>query len=212
MKAIIYSGGEILRENIFERPSKEDLVIAADSGYKNARALGARVDVLIGDFDSLGDVSVPSGIERITLPCEKDKTDTQAALDLAVERGCDEIVIVGGIGSRLDHSMSTAALLEEFKTRGIHGYVTNGYNRIHYLENDSLLIARSGCKYLSLITLDKKCRGVSVEGCKYPLKNAKLERHRQYAVSNEITGNVALVSVRRGALYVIESSDGGDGK
>lgn len=207
MKAFIYSGGEILEKNIFERPGKDDLVIAADSGYKNARALGAKVDVLIGDFDSLGDASVPSGIERIELPPQKDDTDTQAAVKLAMERGCNEIIIIGGIGTRLDHSLSTAAILGEFKARGIHGYVTNGYNRIHYLENDSLLVARSGCKYLSVITLDKKCKGVSVEGCRYPLKNAKLDRNNQYAVSNEITGNVALVSVRRGALYVIESAD-----
>ena len=48
-------------------------------------------------------------------------------------------------------------------------------------------------------------KGVSIEGCKYPLKKAKLSRNFQYAVSNEIVGNCALISVRKGAVYIIES-------
>ena len=207
MKAFIYGGGAILAENIIEKPKKEDLVIAADSGYLNARALGERVDVLVGDLDSLGSASVPGGIELIKLECEKDCTDTQAALEIAIERGCDNIVIIGGMGTRLDHTLSSVCILQDMKARGVHCYITNGYNRVRYLENDSLLVPRTGYKYVSLIALDKVCKGVSAEGCKYPLKNAKIFRNNQFAVSNEIEGNIALISVKKGALLVIESRD-----
>ena len=207
MKAFIFSGGDICTENIAERPSAEDISIAADSGYLNARALGARVDVLVGDLDSLGEASVPSGIELVRLKCEKDLTDTQVAVSLAIERGADDIIIIGGLGSRLDHSLSAACILPALKESGVHGYMTNGYNRVRYLERDSLLVAKSSYKYLSLVALDKECRGVSAEGVKYPLKNAKIRRDCQYAISNEIEGNIALVSVRRGAMLVIESRD-----
>ena len=208
MRAFIYCGGSLFAENIIEQPKKEDLVIAADSGYLNARALGARVDILVGDLDSLGGASVPEGIELVKLDCEKDFTDTQAAVELAIERGCDDIVIVGGIGTRFDHSLSTAGILGDMKSRGVHAYVTNGYNRIRYLENDSLLVPKtSGYKYLSVVAIDKMCKGVSVDGCKYPLKNAKISRNNQFAVSNEIEGNIALVSVRKGAVLIIESRD-----
>lgn len=207
MKAFIYGGGEILADNIIEKPQKEDLVIAADSGYLNARAMGERVDILVGDLDSLGSASVPSGIELIKLECEKDCTDTQAAIDIALERGCDDIVIIGGMGTRLDHTLSSVCILSDMKARGVHCYITNGYNRVRYLENDSLLVPRTGYKYLSLVALDKVCKGVSAEGCKYPLKNAKIFRNNQFAVSNEIEGNIALISVKKGALLVIESKD-----
>lgn len=207
MKAFIYGGGSISAENITEHPGKEDIVIAADSGYLNARALGERVDVLIGDLDSLGGASVPDGIELIRLECEKDCTDTQAAVEIAIERGCDDIIIIGGIGTRFDHSLASACILADMKARRIHCYITNGYNRIRYLENDSLLVPKTAFKYLSLIALDKVCKGVSIEGCKYPLKNAKVERNNQFTVSNEIEGNIALVSVRKGAMLVIESRD-----
>ena len=207
MKAFIYGGGAILAENIIEKPKKEDLVIAADSGYLNARALGERVDILVGDLDSLGSASVPDGIELVKREVEKDCTDTQAAVEIAIERGCDDIVIVGGMGTRLDHSLSSVCILQDMKARGVHCYITNGYNRVRYLENDSLLVPRTGYKYLSLVALDKVCKGVSAEGCKYPLKNAKIFRNNQFAVSNEVEGNIALISVKKGALLVIESKD-----
>ncbi len=207
MRGFIYTGGNILAENITEHPRKEDLCIAADSGYINARALGERIDILVGDLDSIGSVSVPDSIERVTLPAEKDDTDTQAAVGIALERGCDEIIIVGGVGTRLDHSMSNLGILEALRENRICGYITNGYNRIHYIENDSILIAKSDYKYLSVIAADKTCRDVSIDGCKYSMKKKRLLRGMQFAVSNEICGNVALVSVRRGALYIIESRD-----
>ena len=48
---------------------------------------------------------------------------------------------------------------------------------------------------------------MEIEGVKYPLKNAKLTRTFQYAVSNEITGNCCFIAVRKGTLLVVESRD-----
>ena len=59
-KAFIYTGGKILPENITEHPKADDIVIAADSGYKNAQTLGERVEILLGDFDSLGEKNIPT--------------------------------------------------------------------------------------------------------------------------------------------------------
>lgn len=210
MKAFIYTGGMIYPENITEHPKSDDLRIAADSGYANAKALGERVDILLGDFDSLDKESLdklPQGVERITVPAEKDETDTQLAVNLALSRGADEIVIIGGLDGRLDHTLSNMAILEAMSKLRVHCVITNGQNRVRYINSTSLLLARSGYKYLSLIAADEVVKGVSLEGCKYPLKNVRLTRELQYAVSNEITHNCALLSVKRGGVYVIESKD-----
>jgi sugar fermentation stimulation protein A len=50
-------------------------------------------------------------------------------------------------------------------------------------------------------------KGVTLEGCKYPLKKARLYRNRQFAVSNELTGNCALIDVRRGGVWILETTD-----
>lgn len=207
MRAFIYTGGSVCVENVTERPGDGDLILAADAGYRNALAFGVKPDILLGDFDSLGHIEVPAGIEVIEVPAEKDETDTQLAVRLALERGADDIVIVGGIGGRLDHTLSNLAVLEDLDARHKHALITNGKNRARFLRNNSTLIPRGKFRYLSLIAVDETVKGVSLEGCKYPLKKAKLSRRDQYAVSNELTGNCALIDVRRGGIWIVESID-----
>ena len=141
------------------------------------------------------------------VPAEKDFTDTQLAVDTAIKRGATEIVIIGGLSGRLDHTLSNLAILEDLYQKKIHAVITDGHNRVRYLNATSTLIPRSGFRYLSLLTLSEKAKGVEIEGCKYPLKNATLQRNFQYAVSNEITGNCALISVRKGGVYIVESAE-----
>lgn len=206
MRAFIYAGGSILADNITEHPKGDDLCIAADAGYRDAQELGERVNILIGDFDSLG--TIPEGdMEVLQVPAEKDLTDTQIAVETALARGADEIILIGGLGSRMDHSLSTLAILEDLRERHVHAHINNGYNRVHYLNASSTLILRSGFRYLSVLAIDEKIKGLSIDGCKYPLKRATLNRRLQYAISNEITGNCAMISLRRGRIFVIESRD-----
>ena len=207
MRAFIYAGGSIRPENITERPKDGDLVIAADAGLLNARALGVEPAILLGDFDSLGEPDVDECVELIRVPAEKDDTDTQLAVRIALERGAREIVIIGALDGRLDHTLSVLAILEDLDAKHIHALVTNGQNRARFLRNNSTLIARSGFHYLSLIAADPVVKGVTLEGCKYPLKKARLSRLNQYAVSNELTGNCALIDVRRGGVWVLETTD-----
>ncbi|MBQ9080410.1 MAG: thiamine diphosphokinase [Clostridia bacterium] len=207
MRAFIYAGGRISPDNITEHPKSGDLTIAADSGLRNAKLLGERVDIMLGDMDSLGDTNIPEGAERLNFPPEKDLTDTQLAVEAAIVRGADDIVIVGGLDGRLDHTLSVMGILVDLYERGIHAIALSGDNRIRYIKSTSTLLPRSGYKYLSLLAADAKVKGVSVEGCKYPLSNATLTTRLQFAVSNEITENCALVSVKKGGLFIVESRD-----
>lgn len=207
MKAFIYTGGVVHTDRVTEHPRADDLRIAADSGYLTARALGDRVDIAVGDFDSMPADELPEGVEMIRVRAEKDDTDTQLAVEIAAERGADDIVIIGGMSGRLDHTLSSLYILEDLTLRGIYAVMTDGKNRARFLRSGSALIGRSGYKYISVIAADEKVRGVSIEGCRYPLRGATLERRRQYAVSNEIEGNCALISVKKGGIFIIESTD-----
>ena len=210
MRCYIYVGGEINAANITERPDKEDLVIAADSGFDNAVRLGVTPEVMVGDFDSVREKKIPDGVEIYRVPAEKDLTDTQLAVEVALSRGMRDLVIIGGLSGRLDHTMSNLGLLEHLESLHVCAVMTDGVNRVRFIRNNSTLIPRGGYTYLSLIVADKEAKGVEVLGCKYPLKKAKLQRTHQYAVSNELVGNCAMISVRRGGLFVIESKDKGE--
>ena len=208
MKAFIYTGGAIRKDNITEHPKADDICIAADSGYHNAKALGERIDILIGDFDSVTDIPYGEVSDVRQVPSEKDLTDTQIALEIALDSGADEVIIVGGLGGRLDHTLANLGILEDMFERHIHGYATDGQNRVHFIRSTSTLIARSAYKYISILPADAQVKGVSMEGGKYPLKNKTLYRRAGgMTTSNEIEKNVVLISVKKGSIYIIESMD-----
>ena len=209
MRAFIYVGGSIYPENITEHPKGEDLRIAADGGYANAKRLGERIDIAVGDFDSFAKQSIDEGVELLELPVEKDLTDTQVCVETAVSRGADEIIIIGGLSGRLDHTLANLSILEDLAARNYYAIATDGFSRVHFVNGGSALIGRGGgFKYFSLIPATEVVKGVSIEGAKYPLKNARLSRKNVgFATSNEIDGNCALISVKKGAIYLIESRD-----
>ena len=206
MRAFVFGGGEIFPEYIEERVQDGDIVVCADSGYKNALSMGVKVDVLVGDFDSLG--SIPNGdFELVRVPAEKNSTDTQLAVDIAIERGADEIIIVSSTSGRVDHALSAMAVLEYLWTKRIPAVVVNGQNRVRFIRDSGAIIIRSQYKYFSVVTLDKVAKKVSIEGAKYPLVKKDIERGFQFAVSNEIVKNAALITVKKGSVYIIESRD-----
>ena len=209
-RAFIYTGGTVYDAYVIEKPEKGDLVITADAGILTAQRLGVKPDIMVGDFDTLGEPDVPDGVELQRLPAEKAVTDTQYAVSLALSKGAEEIVIVGGLEGRLDHTLSLLAIPEklwERKEKRIPCIVTSGKNRARFIRNSGVILAREHYRYFSLIAADERVKGISLEGCKYPLQKGEIKRTHQWAVSNEIVGNCALIEVRRGGVWVIESMD-----
>lgn len=118
----------------------DDLVICADVGLKVAERFGVRPSVVIGDFDSYPEGKFYNG-EKIVLPVEKDDTDTHFAVRYALGRGCEKIVIVGGVGgAREDHTFANIATLRYIYAHGATGYIVTDRARIDYLENGVLRI------------------------------------------------------------------------
>ena len=208
MKAFIYVGGKIDANFITEHPKGDDITVAADSGILNAKLLGDHIGIAVGDFDSFPERDIPEDAEIIRLKPEKDMTDSQVAVEVALERGADSFVVIGGLSGRLDHTLANLSILEDLTARNHYAIMTDGVSRVHFINGGSALIGRSGFKYFSLIPATDVVKGVSVEGAKYPLKNARLSRKNAgFGTSNEIDGNCALITVKKGALFVIESRD-----
>ena len=208
MKAFIYTGGEIAQKGIAEHPGEEDLILAADGGYRNAKKMGVTPHLLLGDLDSLEKGErLPEELEILQVPAEKDDTDTQLAVKVALERGAKQLVIIGGLGGRLDHTLSNLAILEDLSAQHIGAVITDGQNRVRFIRDNGVILLRDGFRYFSILAADPVIKGVTADGCKYPLKKAKLTRTKQYAVSNEIVGNCALIEIKKGGAWIIESND-----
>lgn len=138
MRAVIFVWAELAALPV--EIKKDDFVICADVGLKTAERFGVRPSVVIGDFDSYPDGRLYNG-EKVVLPVEKDDTDAHYAVRYALDRGADEIVIVGGIGgAREDHTFANIATLRYIYSRGAKGYIITDRARIDYLENGTLTL------------------------------------------------------------------------
>ena len=155
MRAFIYTGGVICPEGITDYPRGEDITIAADSGYKNAEKLGVKIDFAVGDFDSFAESKIGKDIEIITVPAEKDFTDTQLAVDVALSKEARDIVIIGGLSGRLDHTLSNLGILEKLYAMGVRVILADGNNRVRYINATSELIPRSHYRYFSILAADE---------------------------------------------------------
>jgi thiamine pyrophosphokinase len=186
---------------------RDAFVIAADSGVDHARSLGLRVDVAIGDFDSVS----PAGLEwaervgaRIVRhEQEKDATDLELALDAALELGPDRILVVGAGGGRLDHFLANLLLLgaERFGSVSVDAYV--GSAHVCVVRGERTIVGRPG-ELVTLLPVNGPARGVTTAGLVYPLDDATLEPGSSRGVSNVLAGPEARVAVGSGVLLVIQ--------
>ncbi len=197
--AVIIGASDVT--NVSYQKKEGDFVIAADLGYKNALAMNIYPDIVLGDFDSLK--SVPRHNSVITLPCEKDDTDTGYAVKLALENGAKRIFILGGQGGRLDHTFANIELLSYIAKSGALGYLFNNGEVLTTLKNQKTIIHGKPGMLCSVFSLSDKAHGVYERGFKYTLSNFALERSFPLGVSNELAGESAELEVKNGELLVI---------
>jgi thiamine pyrophosphokinase len=198
-KCVIIGAGEFSGE--IAAPEEHDLVIAADGGYARVRALGLKINAVIGDFDSLG--YEPEHENVIRLSVEKDDTDTLAAIRYGLDNGCREFDIYGGTGGRISHTIANIECLAFLSQLGARARLFgNGF----YITavTDGKIEFNAGTKgKISVFSHGDKAEGVYLEGLKYPLRDATLLNTFPLGVSNSFIGAKSSVRVERGTLIVV---------
>ena len=204
MRAVIITGGRMADYDYirqFIRP--DDCIIAADSGYRHAERLGLRPRVLLGDFDSIG--ALPRGIETLRVPERKDFTDTEFAVEWARGQGMRDFLLLGAIGTRMDHTLTNILLLDRLLTAGEVGQVIDEHNRIWITDAAAEIDGAPG-EILSLVPLTV-CAGVTTHNLEYPLLDATLQVGYGWGVSNVIRKSPAQVTLTSGKMLVMLCRD-----
>lgn len=186
-----------------------DVVIAADGGTNLLAKAGRRPDVVIGDMDGVTAETQRdlerAGTEIERYPTEKAQTDGELALDAAVKRGADEVLIVGAFGGpRLDHMAGNLMLLahEDFAAIDV-ALVTERSTFRSLLGPGTLELEGAAGDWVTLEPLSDRARGVATDGLRYPLRHEELRRGSTRGVSNELTASRGSVEVGDGLLLVI---------
>ena len=222
-----------LKKNI-EKAGRENIrLIAADRGLEFFLDYLILPDVVIGDFDSLSEdgknflemqnEDIPYGgmlewklqkgegkvVEVVRLRPEKDDSDTQSAMNYAIQNGAKEIVILGVTGNRVDHLMANFGLLILAQKQDTEVALADRYNYMKLIPSGTILkkAAQFG-KYVSFFPLGGDVTGLTLEGFKYPLDKYHLTTADSgLTVSNEISEEYAKVTYESGTLLMIMSRD-----
>ena len=215
MRVVIISGGHMDDEFAKDwlEKNKYDCMIAADSGMNFLHKNGIVPDIIAGDFDSAKEESVAyfqclNDVQVIKLNPVKDDTDTEFVIREAIRRGATEITVLGATGTRLDHVLANVNLLGIGLEEGVSIQLVDKHNCIRMI-SDTIEITKNEQfgDYVSVLPVKGDAKGVTLEGLKYPLKDADIPCFSSLGVSNEIKEDVAKISVKQGVLLVIESRD-----
>ena len=202
-RAVIVAGADIpdcAAAAALLRP--DDYMIYCDSGLRHMEALG-RPDLIIGDFDSHEDPKLQT--ETIVLPVVKDDTDSFFAAKKAAERGFGEVLMLGCIGGRLDHTLANISAMLWLRERGVKAVASDGRSDMQIIVPGETAEVPDSYPFFSLVTIDGPAEGVRVSGAKYELDGARIESSFQYAVSNEpVPGKTARISLEKGRLLLIK--------
>jgi thiamine pyrophosphokinase len=186
-----------------------DLFLCTDAAGHPYDDLPRPPDIVIGDFDSLaGRILAGRGGPVFLRVDEQETTDSEKALMYAAEQGCSEAVLVGAVGWRLDHTLHNCNLLERLHDRlrvCLASHMADGV-RIGPGETVAWSL-RPGVRF-SLLPLVGECRGVTIEGARYPLLGGIVGHQGVAAISNEVAYDPLLISVSEGSLLVLVDREG----
>ncbi len=206
----IVAGGK-LDKRFLKEIIRADRIIGVDRGAAWLLEQGVTPSVAIGDFDSVTKKELRA-IKKIVKdvreepPHPKYATDLELALDYALGLKPREVIIFGGIGTRLDHTIAAVHFLEKFLEKGINGKIIDERNEIILIRGKHSVLGHSPYRYLSILPHTHKIV-VSLTGFAYPLTRKELIRSTSRGISNEITGEEAWIEVHEGIALVIKSRD-----
>ncbi|MFZ9292433.1 MAG: thiamine diphosphokinase, partial [Ilumatobacteraceae bacterium] len=181
---------------------------ALDSGLHAVHALGLRATAAIGDMDSVDadalDAARAYGARLVTLPRDKDETDTHAALALALEWPHRRIVVATGGGGRLDHELGVLAAIFDPRLAGRAPELWRGDTVAYALSGDAVRAVRTRPgDVVGLAAMHGAAGGIDTEGLRWGLADARLAPHESRGASNEALGERVVVRLREGRLLVV---------
>ena len=186
-----------------------DIVIAADGGSSLAARLHLIPNLIVGDLDSSEPAVVADfeaqGVEiRRYDHHTKSETDTELALFAALEWEPSEIVLLGALGGRLDHSLANIFLLTNPMLGSIKVRIVDGPEEIFLAQPQSWTkIHGEVGDTVSLLPIGETASGVRLEGLEYPLDNEPLVQGFARGISNRLTRPSGRVWVGSGLLLVV---------
>lgn len=203
MRCVIICGAphcspELIKSTV----SSDDYVICADKGYKYALKAEVSVDLIIGDFDSYNE-KLPEDIEIIRLNTHKDDSDSMHCAEVALDMGFSDIILLGALGGRNDHSFANFCVLSYLAENGAAGTLIDDREKVVFLRTGSYEFNDLSGTTFSVFPFGCSECVVTYEGdCEYPAQNLALRSTESLGLSNIFRSNNVRINVQSGTCLV----------
>lgn len=211
MKGLVVSNGEINDLNQLKDISKSvDFIISVDGGTNYILKANIKPDLVVGDLDSIEKDVLnkikEENIQVLKFPSHKDYTDTELALKYLVDRKFEEIILMGVIGTRIDHTLANIYLLYNLFQKGIKGMIINEKNTIYITDNE-LEIEKEEGTFVSVIPINSSGAKVTLKGFLYETDRDDFHFSSTFGISNEIVERKGYIKVEEGICLIVKSKD-----
>ncbi len=184
-----------------DRDAAFDFVIAVDGGLAHLDSIGRKADLALGDFDSLG--YTPKNIRAAKFSSHKDASDMELALKRTKSMHQSDLYIYGGLGGRLDHTLANLQTCALYSEQGLSITMIGNTEAVSFITGpDTLEIPALEEGTVSVFSMSDKAHGVFERGLVYELDDATLTNRTSLGLSNEFTGEAAMIGVEKGTLAV----------
>ncbi len=217
---LILTGGTLTKEFLEDFLEKEKVskIICIDGALKVAHEAGIKIDYLVGDFDTADSCLVELYKKQIqegkiqTVLKEynpvKDATDTEIGISLALEKGAEEIILLGATGTRIDHTLANIHLLLKPLSFGVKAYILDKHNKIYLIDREIELIKKELYgSFVSLLPFGGDVREVTLRGFKYDVTKRDYLLGDSLGISNELLEEKGQIMLKEGVLAVFETRD-----
>ena len=191
----IFTGPLNYDVNTLYKHEDNEYIIAVDQALKVLIDNNIKIDLALGDFDSL-DESYEYYLEQknvLKYPSTKDYTDTYLAIKEALKLDPKEIIIYGGLGERLDHTLANLSLLK------LGNITMENDTEITFVLSKGKYEINEANQYISFFALEDTFN-FNLKGFKYDLVNHEFLIDDPICISNEGTGTV---SFDKGLILVV---------
>ena len=200
-KAIILADGRFPVHEIplrYLRDAKH--IICCDGSAESLAIADLEPEAIVGDLDSLNPGIAERFVDRLFKDIEQDTNDLTKAVKWCINKGYEEIVILGATGKREDHTIGNISLLAEYAGKINVIMVTDTGTFIPLLK--SSIVRSFPGQQVSVFSVNPDTE-ITSKGLKYQLDKLKLHNWWR-ATLNEATSESFELSFKGGPLIVYQ--------
>ena len=208
-KYVIFLNGEYKYSQEFmdKLVSENAVCFCADGGANFTFKYGKMPEVIVGDLDSIEkkvlEYYKSKNILIKKFPKDKDYTDFELILKeinkISENKNfVEKIFVVGGLGKRIDMSLSNLFIMEKYKNL----VFLQENEEIFYAEKSFVLKNKKDCEF-SIIPISEKVEKLTLKGFKFETDKIDVKRESSRLVSNVICRDEASVEFENGKMIII---------